>query len=386
MRKIRDSFIVCLLALALAAPAVLAAGGEYLMYVGTYTNAGKSQGIYAYRFQSSTGQITPIGLVAELPSPSFFTIHPNQRWLYAISEITRWEGQNNIGPVSAYAIDRQSGKLTLLNRVSARGSLPCFVSVDATGGNVLVANYIGGNIASIRINADGSLGESTAFVQHTGSSVDSRRQRKPFAHSINLSPDNRFAIVADLGLDKVLVYRFDAKKGSLEPNDPPSVSVKPGSGPRHFAFHPSGKYGYVINEMGSSITAFSWDKARGAFKELQTISTIPEDFKKENNCAEVQVHPSGRFVYGSNRGHDSIAVFAVDPARGTLTAVERVSTQGVMPRNFRIDPTGNFMVAGNQRTDNMIVYRIDRKTGRLTPTGQMLELGAPVCIKFVPSR
>lgn len=375
---------VCLLALSMAAPlAGAAAKSEYLMYVGTYTNTGKSQGIYAYKFQASTGQVTPLGLVAELPSPSFLTIHPNQRFLYAISEITKFEGQN-VGPVSAYAMDRKSGKLTLLNRASSRGSLPCFLSVDATGKNVLVANYIGGNISSIRLKEDGSLGESTAFVQHTGTSVNPRRQRKPFAHSINLSPDNRFAIVADLGIDKVMVYRFDPVKGSLEPNDPPSVSVKPGSGPRHFAFHPNGRYGYVINEMGSSITAFSWDRSGGAFTELQTISTIPEDFKKQNDCAEVQVHPSGRFVYGSNRGHDSIAVFAVDRGKGTLTAVERVSTQGVMPRNFRIDPTGTFLVAANQRTNNMVVFRIDQKTGRLTPTGQTLELDAPVCIKFVP--
>lgn len=353
---------------------------DYYVYVGTSTNQ-QGKGIYVFRLDTDTGKLTPLGLAAEETKPSFLAIHPAQKYLYAVSEISNYEGQKS-GAVSAFAIAAETGKLTFLNKVSSRGAGPAFVAVDKTGKSALVANYGSGNVAALPIQQDGRLSEATAFVQHTGSSVNPKRQEGPHAHSINVSPDDRFAFAADLGLDQIRIYRFDAAAGTLTPNDPAFAAVPPGSGPRHFAFHPSGKFAYVINEMGNTVTAFSYDAARGALKPLQTISTLPADFKDESYCAEVQVHPSGKFLYGSNRGHDSIAVFAIDPAKGTLQFIETVPTGGKWPRNFGLDPTGSYLIAANQNSNNIVVFRIDAKTGRLTPTGQQLEVSAPVCVKF----
>ncbi len=359
-----------------------AAKGEYFVYIGTYTGQ-KSKGIYAYRFDAATGRLTSLGLVAETVNPSFLAVHPNRRFLYAVSEMAKYEGRNS-GAVSAFAIDRETGKLAFLNRVSSRGGGPCYVVVDKTGKSLLVANYGGGSVAVLPVLEYGRLGEASAFVQHAGSSVNPKRQQGPHAHSINLSPDNRFAIAADLGLDQVLVYRFDPTKGSFAANNPAMAKVNPGAGPRHLAFHPSGRFAYVINEMQSTVSAFSYDAAGGVLRELQTISTLPKDFAGDNTTAEVQVHPTGKFLYGSNRGHDSIAVFAIDTGTGTLTPVQHVPTQGKTPRNFGIDPTGSHLFAANQNSDNIVVFRIDPKTGRLTPTGQVLEVSSPVCVKFIP--
>lgn len=369
---------------ALVAPLTLAAaGGEYFVYIGTYTGP-KSKGIHAFRLDAATGKLTPVGLVGETPSPSFLTLHPNRKWLYAVSEINNFEGKRS-GAVSAFSINSQSGSLTLLNTVASKGSGPCHLVVDKTGKNVLVVNYGSGSTAVLPIEADGKLKEASSFVQHEGGSADRRRQSGPHAHSVNLSADNRFAVVADLGLDQTLVYKFDAVQGTITPNDPPFTKVAPGSGPRHFAFHPGGKYAYVINEMKSTVTAFSWDAKAGVLKELQTITTLPGEVPG-NNTAEVQVHRSGKFLYGSNRGHNSIAVFTIDPAKGTLTAVEQTSTQGKTPRNFGIDPTGTWLLAANQGSDSIVVFRIDQKTGKLTPTGQTVEVGSPVCVKFLAVR
>jgi 6-phosphogluconolactonase len=358
-----------------------AAKGEYLVYFGTYTGQ-KSKGVYAYRFDAATARLTSLGLVAETTSPSFLAVHPNRRFLYAVNEVDNYEGQKG-GAVSAFAIDRQTGKLTFLNEVSSRGAGPCHLALDKAGKNVLVANYGGGSVAVFPVLPSGRLGEASDFVQHAGSSVDPQRQQGPHAHSILPSPDNRFAIAADLGLDELLVYRLDPTKGSLEPDIPAFAKVSPGAGPRHFAFHPSGKFVYVNNEMGSTVTVFSYDAARGVLRMLQTLSTLPRDFSGDNTTAEVEVHPTGRFVYVSNRGHDSIAVFAVDPGKGTLTAVEYVPTQGKTPRSFEIDPTGSYLFAANMNSDSVVVFRIDAKTGRLTPTDQVLEVPSPVCVKFV---
>lgn len=386
MRFIVRMTIIRLSCAALLLPLILAplalAKGDYLVFVGTYTRD-KSKGIYAYRLETSSGKLTPLGLAGETVNPSFVAVHPNRRFLYAVSEIANFDGQKS-GAVSAFAVDRQTGKLTPLNKVSSRGGGPCYVVVDKTGKNVLVANYNSGSVAVLPVKEDGSLGDASAFVQHTGSSVDERRQKGPHAHSLNVSPDNRFAVAADLGLDEVLVYRFDPLKGSLAANEPPFTKVKPGAGPRHFAFHPRGRFAYVINEMQSSVTAFSYDPKRGVLKELQTIATIPKDFAGSNNTtAEVQVHPSGKFLYGSNRGHDSIAVFAIDRRKGTLTPVEQTPTQGKTPRNFGIDPSGAYLIAANQGSDSLVVFRIDPKTGKLTPTGQIETVGSPVCVKFL---
>jgi 6-phosphogluconolactonase len=257
------------------------------------------------------------------------------------------------------------------------------VTVDRLGKNALVANYGGGSIACLPIGEDGRLGDATAFVQHKGSSVNPQRQQGPHAHSINLDAANRFAFVADLGLDKVLVYRFDQSAGTLEPNDPPAASIAPGSGPRHFAFHPGGRFAYVINEMKSTVTAFAYDADRGTLQTFQTVSTLPEDSDGRSSTAEVQVHPSGKFLYGSNRGHDSIAAFAIDAATGRLTPIGHESTQGKNPRNFGIDPTGAYLLAANQDNDNIVAFRIDAATGKLRPAGQSIHVPMPVCVKFM---
>ncbi len=362
--------------LALAAAIVPAANADYWVLIGTYTGKG-SKGIYAYRLNTDTGGLKEGGLAAEERNPSFLAVHPNDRFVYAVSETD--EG----GAVSAFALDRAAGKLKLLNRVSSRGKGPCHVSVDKTGKVVLIANYTGGSVTAFPVKEDGSLGEATAFIQHKGSSVDKSRQEGPHAHSINVSPDNRFAMAADLGLDKVLIYRLDATTATLTPHDPPYARVDAGSGPRHFAFHPGGRAAYVINEMASTITSFVYDAERGALSgAVQTISTLPEGFKGENWTAEVVVHPSGRFVYGSNRGHDSIAVFAVEDGDITLKTVDRTPSQGKWPRNFGIDPTGKFLIAANQNSNNVVVFRIDGKTGKLTPTGQEMKVSMPVCVRF----
>jgi 6-phosphogluconolactonase len=357
--------------------------GDVLVYFGTYTGE-KSKGVYVSRLDVASGALTPPELAGETTSPSFLAVHPSRNFLYAVNEVRTFEGKES-GSVSAFAIDRKTGKLTALNQQASAGRGPAHLVVDKAGRNVLVANYGGGSVAVLPIGTDGALKPASAFIQHTGASVNAERQKGPHAHSINLDPANRFAYAADLGLDKVLIYRFNAEKGSLVANDPPFASVEPGAGPRHFAFHPDGRFAYVINEMHVTVTAFSRDRDRGALTELQTISTLPPGRSVETgySTADVQVHPSGRFLYGSNRGHDSIVVFAIDEKTGRLTYVENRPTQGSTPRGFGIDPSGTYLLAANQRSDTVVVFRIDRQTGRLTPTGHTIAVGAPVCVKFV---
>ena len=355
-------------------------GGDRAMYVGTYTR-GASKGIYAYRFDNATGKTTPIGLVAETENPSFLAIHPNRRFLYAVNEISKYDGQA-AGSVSAFAIDPATHALKLLNRVSSRGPGPCHVAVDKTGKWLFTANYDGGSVASFPVHEDGSLGEASAFFQHAGSSANKERQSGPHAHVVTLSPDNRFALVADLGLDRVLSYRIDPAKGGLAPNDPPFVTLAAGSGPRHVAFRPDAKFVYSLNELLSTVTTFRYDASRGSLKESQTLSTLPKTWSGSNSTAEIVVHPNARFLYVSNRGDDSIVTFRIDSGRGTLTWVDRTPTQGKTPRNFAIDPSGTFLLAANQDSGNIVTFRIDPKTGRLTPTGDMLEVPSPVCILF----
>jgi 6-phosphogluconolactonase len=375
------SLVLVLLAL-FAAPAALAQQGKYLFYVGTYTADGSaSKGIYAYRFDAANGASTPLGLAAETTNPSFVALAPSGRFLYAVNEVQNYKGANS-GGVSAFSVDRATGKLTLLNEVRSRGADPCYVIVDKSGKYVLVANYTGGSIAVFPVLADGKLGEASDFVQHTGHGANPQRQEGPHAHSIDLSPDNRLAFVDDLGLDELRVYKFDSAKGTLTPNDPPFVKLDAGAGPRHFMLHPSGKFAYVVAEMASTVTAFSVDLKTGTLRRLQTLSTLPEGFAGENDDAEVHIAPSGKFLYTSNRGHDSIAIFAIDSQKGTLTKIDDVPTQGKIPRSFEIDPSGNFLLAENSKSDNIVVFRIDQKTGRLAPTGQRLEVGSPVCVKF----
>jgi len=369
-----------------ATPAPAAAKDQYIFYVGTYTEEGsKSKGIYAYRYDGKTAQITPLGVAAETVNPSWVTLHPNGRFLYAVNEIRNYLGPNS-GGVSAFALDRSSGMLRFLNEVPTRGADPCYVTVDKTGKYVLVANYTGGSTTVFPVLADGKLGEATAFVQHSGRGTNPARQEGPHAHSIDLSPDNRFAMVDDLGLDELLVYKFDSSRGTLTANDPAFAKVEAGAGPRHYALHPNGKFAYVVDEMGSSVTAFSADLGAGTFHSLQNISTLPKGFSGENDDAEIRVHPSGKFLYASNRGHDSIAVFAIDPVKGTLTPIEYASTQGKTPRSFEIDPTGTLLLAANQKSDNIVVFRIDPGSGKLTATGQVIDVPSPVCVTFLAEK
>jgi 6-phosphogluconolactonase len=356
---------------------------DILVYFGTYTGA-KSKGIYVSRLDPASGALGPPLLAAETTSPSFLAVRPGGDFLYAANEVGNYEGKAS-GSVSAFAIDRRTGMLTALNQQASVGAGPAHLVVDKTGRNVLVANYGGGSVAVLPIDAAGRLQPASAFIQHTGASVNPERQKAPHAHSVNVDPANRFAYVADLGLDKVLVYRFNASDGSLAANDPPFASVQPGAGPRHFAFHPNGRVAYVINEMHCTVTAFVSDAKRGALTAFQTISTLPADQPTlpSYSTAEVQVHPSGKFLYGSNRGHDSIVVFAIDGKTGRLTYVENTPTQGSTPRGFGIDPTGGYLLAANQRSDSVVVFRIDQRTGRLTPTGNTIDVGAPVCVTFV---
>ncbi len=373
--------VVCLGALRASAGDSTNSTKQLWVYVGTYTGA-KSKGIYRGELDLATGKLTNVQVAAETPSPSFLAIHPGGRFLYAVGE----GGGKGGGTVSAFALERKSGKLTFLNHQSSVGSGPCHINVDKTGKNALVANYGGGSAAVLPIQDDGSLKEASSFQQHAGSSVDKSRQEAPHAHSINLDRDNRFAFVADLGLDKVLVYRFDAGKGTITPNDPAAAAVAPGAGPRHFAFHPSGKYAYVINEMDLTVTAFDYDPAKGILKNRQTITTLPAGVKdrKGMSTAEVVVHPSGKFLYGSNRGHHTIAIFSIDGKSGALKAVGHQGYKIKTPRNFAIEPTGRYLLVANQDGNSITVFGIDPRTGALTPVGEPVDVPMPVCIRFLP--
>jgi 6-phosphogluconolactonase len=359
-------------------------GGESLVYFGTYTR-NKSKGIYVSRFSAVDGKLSPPELAAETINPSFVALHPQGQFLYAVGETDTFQGQRT-GFVAAFSIDRATGKLTALNQLSSRGGSPCHLVVDRTGKNLLVANYGTGSVACFPLKPDGSMSESSAFIQHTGSGANRPRQSGPHAHQVVMSADNRFAFVPDLGMDSIMIYRFDPAKGTLMPHDPPSVKTAPGLGPRHMAFHPKGRFAYVICELGNRVVAFSYDPAKGVFKELQTETTLPKDFTGRSSTAEIEVHPNGRFLYGSNRGHDSIARYTLDAAKGTMTYVENVPTQGKTPRCFAIDPSGNFLIAVHEASDSAVGFKIDPKTGGLTPTGQTVEVGAPVSLQFLSGR
>lgn len=358
---------------------------DLLVYFGTYTGPKlTSKGVYVSRFSPATGTVTPPQLAAETSSPSFLAVHPSGNFLYSVNEVSTFDGKTS-GAVSAFAVDRSTGLLKTLNQQPTVGAGPAHLIVDKDGRNVLVANYGGGSVVVLPLEKNGKLKSPSAFVQHTGSSVNPQRQKEPHAHSINLDAANRFAYVADLGLDKILIYRFDQAKGLLTLNDPPSASVKPGAGPRHFAIHPTGRFAYVINEIDCTITAFTNDSTKGELKEIHTVSTLPakQAMQSSFSGAEVQVHPSGKFLYASNRGHDSIAAFSIDQTSGRLTYVENEPTQGSTPRGFGIDPDGKYLLVGNQRSDSVVVLRIDQQNGKLAPTGTKIEIGSPVCVKFV---
>ena len=342
---------------------------EFHVYFGTYTHE-TSQGIYRSRFNTETGALTEPRLAAEIESPAFLALHPNERFLYAVTEISE-------GAVSSFAIGAD-GELTKINTQPTNGAAPCDLEVDRTGRMLVVANYTSGSTIAYSIGEDGALSEPTSFQQHEGSSVH-ERQQSPHAHSVDFSADNRFVIVSDLGTDKVVTFEADPTTGGLTPFS--EVTAAPGSGPRHFAFHPSGKFGYSLGELASTVTAMAHDG--GKFEPIESLSTLPEDFDGHNTTAEIAVHPSGRFVYASNRGHDSIAVFSLDPVSGRLTRTAVIKSGGVRPRNFGIDPTGQYLLAAHQDTDNVVVFKIDQQTGMLHPTGTEIQVDAPVCVQFL---
>jgi 6-phosphogluconolactonase len=375
------TLILALCALSVAGNVADAAGQKYTFYVGTYTDHG-SKGIYAYRFDSATGESDSLGLAAESTAPSFLAIAPSGRFLYAVNEISQFNGQPT-GAVSAFAIQPKTAKLTLLNQVPSRGEGPAHIALDRSGKYALVSNYDRGSIAVFPVLENGRLGEATAFVQHKGSSVNKERQEGPHAHAAVFSPDNRFVIVADLGLDKLLVYRFDAAAGTIG-GDPQIVRAVPGAGPRHLVFDATGRYLYVINEMQSTVVAYAYDARNGALSEVQIVSALPKGFPQTSEAAEIEMHPSGRFLFASNRGDDSIAVFAINPKDGTLAPVEIDSTGGKTPRNFVLDPTGAWLLAANQDSNDIVAFRVDPSTGHLTRSGLELHVTSPVCVRFVP--
>lgn len=349
------------------------------IFIGTYTN-GASEGIYRGLFNTSTGALTDIKLVASAVNPSFLVVHPQGKLVLAVNEVMDFNGEAT-GAISAFSIDDDGG-LQLMGQQPTQGGAPCYITTDAAGHWALVANYMGGNASVFPVGADGTLGEAVSVIQHEGSSVNKDRQAGPHAHCIELDSAGRFAFVADLGMDKVMIYTFDAQSGALVPNHVPFASTAPGAGPRHFSFHPDGRHAFVINELDSTLTAFRYDAADGSLEARSTISTLPADFDGTSYCADIHVHPDGRFVYGSNRGHDSIVIASFDATTGALMSKGHVSTQGRTPRNFALDPTGQFLLAANQRSDNIAIFRIDQSTGIPTPTGQIVDVPTPVCLKF----
>ena len=375
--------LACLLALPFSA--ALAAPQEFLVYFGTYTKA-PSRGIYRARLDVATGRLSTAELAAECRDPSFLAVHPNGSVLYAIDESSDPAKTPGKG-LSAFAITRGTGALTLLNEQSAGGPGPCHLAVDSAGRSVVVANYSGGSVAAVALQPDGRLGAPGSVIRHAGSSVNPARQKAPHAHVVTVAPGDRHVLCADLGLDQILVYQFDSARAALRPNDPAFVRLPPGSGPRHLAFHPDGRHVYAINELLCTMGVFAFDATRGSLREIQILSTLPpgEAMQPAYSTAEVAVHPSGKFVFGSNRGHHSIVSYAVDAASGRLTLVGHASTGGRTPRHFAVDPTGSWLLAENQDSGTVVVLRIDGQTGRLTPTGQSLAVPSPVCAVFVPA-
>jgi 6-phosphogluconolactonase len=375
----------------LLAPLVFSAAGrsadqppanhKYLVFVGTYTNKTESKGIYAYDFDADTGKLTPKGVAVETPDPSWVLVHPSRKFLYAANEAGK------ASTVSAFAIDAKSGKLTLLNQLPSLGEDPCYLSFDKTGKYVFVANYTSGTIAVFPVLPDGRLGEHTALVKDQGTTGPNKeRQEAPHAHWIDVTTGNRLVLVADLGLDVVLMYGFDENKGLLLPYEPAFSALDPGAGPRHVAMHPSGRFVYVLSELNSTVTVFSAGAQKKNHPYLvrrQIVPALPKDFSGRNDAAEIAVHPNGEFLYTSNRGEDTIAIFSIDPAKGTLTFVARVATGGKEPRHFAIDPSGKYLLAENQFSNNIVVFKIDAATGGLIPTGQVVEVPSPVDIAFL---
>jgi 6-phosphogluconolactonase len=365
---------------------------ETLVFVGTYTEPirfgtgqileGNGEGIYVYRLDASSGALT-LGLVNKgITNPSYLAFAPDRRFLYAVNELKTYEGRPT-GTVSAFAVDGATGRLDFLNKQLTHGTDPCHVVLDHKGTHAFVANFMSGSVSVLPVRRDGGLDPASDFVQHVGSGVDPNRQQGPHAHSVTLDPADRYAFVPDLGFDKLMIYRFDRRRGLIEPNRVAWIKMKPGAGPRHVALHPTGRFAYLVNELDSTIAALAYDRRTGTFRYIDCVPTLPADFSGASTCADIQMSPSGRFVYASNRGHDSIVVYRVEARSGRLTFVEHQATGGKTPRSFGIDPTGTFLIAANQDSDTVVTYRIDARSGRLQPTGHVIQVPTPVCVKFM---
>ena len=353
-----------------------AAGADSLVYVGTYTRDG-SRGIYGFRLQPKTGKLQPLGLMAKASNPSFLVVHPDKRFLYAVNE-------DADGMVSSFLIDPKSGKLTPVNQVSSKGNGPCHLALDRGGRYLAVANYGSGSVAVLPLRKDGGFEEASAFVQHEGSSVNPQRQKGPHAHAVVFSPDNRFLLAADLGADKIFIYRVDEAGGTLTAAAAPFVAVAPGAGVRHLAFHPNGRVLYSIDELASTVSAFWYNAETGALQEFQTVATLSPNYSGPSTAAEIVVNAAGTMVYGSNRGLDSLALLRIDPVRFTLKALEFTPLLGKTPRHFALDPAGAYMVVANQDSNSLSVFKVHPRTGQIQPAGRPVSVGLPSCVVFVP--
>ncbi|MES2518027.1 MAG: lactonase family protein [Bacteroidota bacterium] len=349
-------------------------GSEYHLLVGTYTS-GKSEGIYVYKFNTVTGEFKAESIAKNLKNPSFLAVSPNEKYVYSAGEI------DNNGAIYAFSFDKKSGSLTQLSTQTSNGNYPCHVAVDKTGKWVIVGNYGAGSLTVLPVEANGGLGSPTQTIQHEGKGTNAERQEKAHVHSINIAPNNVDVFVPDLGIDKIMTYSLDAKTGKLSNGNPPFTKVKDGTGPRHFTIHPNGKFAYVIQELTSEVTVFDYQK--GALNAIQSISTLPADYKGNNSCADIHISPDGKFLYGSNRFHDSIVIYSIDSKTGKLTYITNQSVMGQVPRNFMIDPTGNYVLVANQKTDNIVIFKRDTVKGTLTPTGKEIAVPTPVCLKMV---
>jgi len=363
-----------------------------LVYIGTYTEAirfgtgevfqGKGRGIHIYRMDPEDGSWKSYDTAEDIKNPSYLAFHPGRRYLYAVNELKSYQGEQS-GTLSAFRVDPEDGRLHFINMMPTHGTDPCHVVVDGSGRYALVSNFASGSIAVLPIREDGGLEEASDVRRHSGSSLDPVRQAGPHTHSATLDASNRYVFVPDLGLDRLMIYRFDADKGKLEAHEQPWLETASGAGPRHFVLHPGGGFAYLINELDSTIVSMEYDGQRGRLRAIQTVSTLPESFEGNSSCADIQVHPSGRFLYGSNRGHDSIITFKIDPQSGRLNYLGHESTRGKTPRNFLIDPSARFLFAANQDTDNVVHFNIDPRSGRLAPSGHQTDAPTPVCIKIL---
>ena len=354
---------------------------ENYLIVGTYDSA-KSEGIYVYKFNNTDGSAKEVSHI-KTSNPSYLTISPNEKFVYTVHEIAN-NGKG--GEVAAFAFNKHNGTLTYINQQLTGGDHPCYVEIDKTGKWVIVANYSSGNFSVLPVNADGSLGVATTIVQDTGSGKIPGRQKGPHAHCVKLSPDNHWLFISDLGIDKIMIYAFDATSGKITPAKKPFASSDPGSGPRHFTFSPNNKYGYLVEEISGTVVAYKYNNSSGTLSRMQRISTLPAGDTELIGSADIHVSPDGKFLYASNRGKgnsNTIAIFKINPATGILTAVGHQYTMGKIPRNFNLDPTANFLLVANQDSDEVVIFKRNKQTGLLTDSGKRIEVGKPVCIKWM---